>query len=67
MRVAPRQVLGLLRLPCSVTAGLIQAGRLERPTFRMSRGCSAVELRRDWLQDMDLNHNYLIQSQVFYR
>ena len=67
MRVAPRQVLSLSRLPCSVTAGLVLAGRLERPTFRTSRGRSAVELRRDWLQDMDLNHNHLIQSQAFYR
>jgi hypothetical protein len=27
--------------------GLVPAGRFERPTFRMSRGCSAVELRWD--------------------
>ena len=26
---------------------LVPAGRLERPTFRMSRGCSALELRRE--------------------
>ena len=26
---------------------LVPAGRLERPTFRMSRGRSAVELRRE--------------------
>ena len=67
MRVAPRQVLSLLRLPCSVTAGLILAGRLERPTFRTSRGRSAVELRRDWHRDMDSNHDYLGQNQAAYR
>ena len=26
---------------------LVPAGRLERPTFRLSRGCSTVELRRE--------------------
>jgi hypothetical protein len=30
---------------CSTTARLVPAGRLERPTFRMSRGRSTVELR----------------------
>ncbi len=32
---------------CSTTARLVPAGRLERPTFRMSRGRSTVELRRE--------------------
>jgi len=62
-----RQPLELVRLPFRHDRVLVPAGRLERPTFRMSRGRSTVELRWVWLQDVDLNHNHLIQSQAFYR
>ena len=54
--VAARQLLMLACLPfrhdrmglvALTTARLVPAGRLERPTFRMSRGRSTVELRRE--------------------
>jgi hypothetical protein len=45
--ISARQPLELVRLPFRHDRALVPAGRLERPTFRMSRGCSAVELRRE--------------------
>ena len=42
-----RQPLELVRLPFRHDRVLVPAGRLERPTFRMSRGRSTVELRRE--------------------
>ena len=47
MGISARQPLELARLPFRHDRVLVPAGRLERPTFRMSRGRSTVELRRE--------------------